>query len=169
MRGVESTPIRFLAITIALVFVGGIVALTNQGDAGSSAQPNATNTASALPTSFARSGIRCPPGPRIAIPKWFPDDLSLPDGAYALDIALPKVSNYNRVALAVPSSLRDFAKHIATRWPKQGWSFTRAEIEFIDAEAQVTNADRSEAAAFVARAVCDDTYIQMYLTYGSVT
>lgn len=115
-----------------------------------------------------RSGIRCPPGPRIVIPGWFPKDLSLPDGAYALDIALPKVGDYQRVALAVPSSMRDFAKHIATRWPEQGWTFTHAEVEFIDAEAQVTKPDRSLAAAFVARAVCEDTYIQLYLTYGSV-
>lgn len=150
------------------MFVGGIVSLSNQGDSGSSAQPTATGSASALPSSFARSGIRCPPGPPIAIPKWFPKDLSLPAGAYALDIALPPVSDYERVALAVPSSMRDFAKHIATRWPEQGWTFTHAEVEFIDAEAQVTKAERTVAAAFVARAVCDDTYVQLYLTYGSV-
>jgi hypothetical protein len=165
---VDSTPIRFLAITIALLFVGGLVALTGRGSGGPSAQPTPTNSASALPTSFARSGIKCPPGPRVAIPKWFPKNLSLPAGAYALDIPLPKVADYDRVALAVPSSMRDFARHVATRWPEQGWTFTHAEVEFIDAEAQVTNESRTLAAAFVARAVCDDRYIQMYLTYGSI-
>lgn len=157
-----------MAIAIALLLVGGVVTLTNRSST-SSALP--TPGRSIRPSSSPFSGrptIRCPPGPRAAIPRWFPKDLSLPAGTYALDIPLPKVSTYNRVALAVPASLRDFVKHIATRWPEQGWTFTHAEVEFVDAEAQVSKSNRSVAAAMIARAVCDGKYVQMYLTYGSI-
>ena len=165
----ESTQTRFLAIAIVLLLVGGIVALSNHSSPSSAAipRPGSTITPSSSPFS-GRRAIRCPPGPKISIPKWFPKDLSLPAGTYALDIPLPAVRSYERVALAVPSSLRDFVKHIATRWPEQGWTFTHAEVEFVDAEAQVTKPSRSVAAAMIGRAVCNGKFVQLYLTYGKV-
>jgi hypothetical protein len=166
---VDTTRIRFLAITIGLLLIGGFVTLSNRSKESASALPRPGVRITPSSSPFAgRPTIKCPPGPRAAIPKWFPKDLSLPAGAYSLNISLPKVTSYNRVALAVPGSLRDFVKHIATRWPEQGWTFTHAEVEFVDAEAQVTKSARSVAAALIARAVCDGKYVQMYLTYGSI-
>ena len=166
---VDTTRIRFLAIAIGLMLIGGFVTLSNRSDESSAVLPKPGAGFSASASPFAgRPTIRCPPGPRAAIPKWFPKDLSLPAGAYALNVALPKVTSYQSVALAVPGSLRDFVKHIATRWPEQGWTFTHAEVEFVDAEAQATKSARSVAAALIARAVCDGKYVQMFLTYGSV-
>ncbi|MFY9587405.1 MAG: hypothetical protein WAT66_08125 [Actinomycetota bacterium] len=165
----DTTRIRFMAIAIGLLLIGGFITLSNRSDKSSAALPTPGTSISPSASPFAgRPQIRCPPGPRAAIPKWFPKDLSLPAGAYALNIPLPKVTTYNRAALAVPSSLRDFVKHIATRWPEQGWTFTHAEVEFVDAEAQVTKSGRSVAAALIARAVCGGKYVQMYLTYGSI-
>jgi hypothetical protein len=166
---VDTTLTRFLSIAIALLLVGGVVAAVNHGNPSSVTlpSPGGTSTPTPLPTA-SRGTIRCPPGPRAAIPKWYPKDLSLPRGTYALDIPLPKVSTYRRVALAVPTSIKDFARHIATRWPAAGWVFTHAEVEFTDAEAQVTKASGDVAAAFVARSICNDSFVQMYLTYGSI-
>jgi len=165
---VDTTRIRFLAIAIGLLLIGGVITLSNRSNT-SAALPTPGVTFSASASPFAgRPAIRCPPGPRAAIPKWFPKDLSLPEGAYALNIPLPKVSSYNRAALAVPGSLRDFVKHIATRWPEEGWTFTHAEVEFVDAEAQVTKTGKGVAAAMIARAVCNEKYVQMYLTYGRI-
>lgn len=166
---VDTTRIRFLAIAIALLLVGAVITLSNRSSKSSAALPTPGTSIRPSSSPFAgRPTIRCPPGPRAPIPKWFPKDLSLPAGAYAIDIPLPTVSNYNRVALAVPVSLRDFVKHIAARWPEQGWTFTHAEVEFVDAEAQVTKSGRKVAAAMIARGVCDGKYVQMYLTYGSI-
>ena len=166
---VDTTRVRFLAIAIGLLLIGGLITLSNRSDESSAALPTPGTNLSPSASPFAgRPTIKCPPGPRAALPKWFPKDLSLPAGAYSLNITLPKVTSYNRVALAVPGSLRDFVTHIATRWPEQGWTFTHAEVEFVDAEAQVTKSARSVAAALIARAVCDGKYVQMYLTYGSI-
>jgi len=144
------------------------VAISNHSDDSVALPtPGASISPSSSPLA-GRSAIRCPPGPRMPIPKWFPKDLTLPAGSYALDLPLPKVANYNRVALAIHAPLRDFVKHIATKWPGEGWTFTHAEVEFIDAEAQVTKGGRSVAAALIARAVCDNTYVLAYLTYGSI-
>jgi hypothetical protein len=166
---VDTTRIRFLAIAIGLLLVSGFITAANRSNKSAAALPTPGVTFSASASPFAgRSTIRCPPGPRAAIPTWFPKDLSLPAGAYALNIPLPKVTSYNRVALAVPGSLRDFVKHIATRWPEEGWTFTHAEVEFVDAEAQVTKTGKGYAAAMIARAVCNEKYVQMYLTYGRI-
>jgi hypothetical protein len=167
IRRVNSTAPRFLGIAIALLLVGGAVAIANHGsDASGRPRPRASTGLTVLPSP--RGGITCPPGPRIAIPASYPKDLGLPAGTYALDVPLPKIAEYSRVALAVPTSLRDFARHIATVWPKNGWVFTHAEVEFIDAEAQVSKASEGLAAAFVSRSVCDDTFVQLYMTYGKV-
>ena len=158
-----------MAIAIGLLLIGGVVTLSNRSDESAASVPPPGGSFRPSASPFAgRPAIRCPPGPRAAIPAWFPKDLSFPEGTYALNVSLQKVTKYKSVALAVPLSLRDFVKHIATRWPEQGWTFTHAEVEFIDAEAQVSKSSRSVAAALVAREVCDRKYVQMFLTYGSI-
>jgi hypothetical protein len=77
----------------------------------------------------------------IATPAWYPDDLPLPAGSFALEE--PKAtSGLRRVIFATKGTLRDFVVHALSVWKREGWTLGRGESEPGEAEDNFLKGER---------------------------
>jgi hypothetical protein len=163
----ESTFRRLIAVSIALLLLGGIIALNDHGksEQGSSPRPRPTTT-QRLGT-IAPAGCQELPGTGKT-PSWYPKDLPLPKGSYPADVKLPTASGYPRAIFAVHGTLRDFIIFVLTEWRKTGWTLGRGEAEAGEAEDNFFKAGTDVRGAFVARTdYCDAAWTWVYIVMGS--
>ncbi|MGH2829825.1 MAG: hypothetical protein ACRDJM_05025, partial [Actinomycetota bacterium] len=120
-------------------------------------RPNAT----AAPT---LSGNCLQRGRPIKTPSWYPADLPMPPGSYA--IQEPKAERgLRRVVFASKGDLRAFVVHALKEWKARGWSLGKGESEPGEAEDNFLKDDRY--GVFRARSVfCEQdwTWVLIVLT-----
>lgn len=129
-----NTRARFAAIAFVLLTGGSIAFVASRGERPGSptAMPTAPQTV---------SGNCLQRQPKIDSPSWYPDDLPMPDGSYAIDVP-PASSGLRRVVFSATGTLRDFVKHALEVWPKQGWSLGVGESEPGEAEDNFLKGER---------------------------
>lgn len=100
----------------------------------------------------------------LAIPKWVPKDLPLPEDTYGMD-RLEPLAGYERALLVVPTTLDDLTAFILERWPEEDWVLGTGDAEPGEIEDQF---QRGKAVgAFKAQSVfCDPGFVIMYLIYA---
>ena len=148
MRPPMNSRARFAVIAVALAAGGAIAFAASRGDDaanGSSApSPPPTLTQNCLQTQ-----------PEIAMPSWYPDDLPMPDGSYAIDVP-PASGGLRRVVFSATGTLRDFVRHALEEWPKDGWTLGVGESEPGEAEDNFLKGERY--GIFRARSImCDQS------------
>ncbi|HVL90872.1 MAG TPA: hypothetical protein VM841_11635 [Actinomycetota bacterium] len=150
-----SSRARFAAIALLLVIGGAVAFAASRGGDGRPA---------AVPSTPATLTGNClQPQPEIARPGWYPDDLPMPEGSYAIDVP-PAAGGLRRVVFSVSGDLTDFVRHALGVWPKHGWSLGVGESEPGEAEDNFLKGERY--GIFRARSImCDQsrTWVLMVL------
>jgi hypothetical protein len=100
---------------------------------------------------------------KLALPKWLPDDLPLPEGTYTQE-RLQQLEGYRRVILVVPVTLDELTRHVLNAWPRAGWHLGAGDSEPGEIEDQFSKTPAF--GAFRARGViCDPGYSLMYIIF----
>jgi len=160
----DTTLQRLHAVVIALLIVGGIVALNDHGASSPGASPSPTTT-DRLGT-ITPTGCEALPG-KGKTPSWYPDDLPLPPGSYASDVKLPATAGFPRAIFAAKGSLKDFVLYVLSEWRKLGWTLGRGEAEAGEAEDNFFKTGTDTRGAFVARTTfCDAGWTWVYIVIG---
>lgn len=101
-------------------------------------KPQSSGSPNAQPTLTAN----CLKGDKkVATPSWYPSDLPMPKGSYAIDVP-EAAGGLRRVVFAARGSLREFVGHALGEWKKQGWTLGRGESEPGEAEDNFLKGDR---------------------------
>ena len=98
-------------------------------------------------------------------PSWFPGDLPLPDGSYAVAELAGTPPAFHKGVWAVKASLRDFVQHVALgEWKARGWNLGRGDAEAGEADDDFRRG--TQAGTFRARSVyCDAGWTELVVTF----
>jgi hypothetical protein len=163
----ESTFQRLIAVSIALLLMGSIIALNDHGKSKGGASPTPAPTTTQKLGTIAPAGCLPLPG-KTKYPSWYPKDLPLPEGSYPADVKLPAARGYPRAIFAVRATLKDFIIFVLGEWRKTGWTLGRGEAEAGEAEDNFFKAGTDVRGAFVARTdYCDAGWVSVYIVMGS--
>lgn len=125
---------RFTVVAIILA-IGGAVGFAASRGGDDRNPPAPPDTAPTLSGNCLRTQ------PEIAQPDWYPDDLPMPDGSYAIDV--PESSaGLKRVVFSATGTLSDFVRHALEVWPDHGWSLGVGEAEPGEAEDNFLKGER---------------------------
>ncbi|GAC1416711.1 MAG: hypothetical protein NVSMB57_12010 [Actinomycetota bacterium] len=116
---------RNLAVVAALLAVVAVVATVVS-------QKRPALTPQAVRTSSTQGPCITPKQP-VKTPSWYPAELPMPAGSFAMEIPPPQ-GGLLRVIFAAKGSLRDFVIYALTTWKQQGWTMGRGEAEPGEAE-----------------------------------
>ena len=180
--------VRFRFPTLAAV----AMTLPLLSSCSSDSKPAASTQASssAAPRTTAARTSACKPVPAKAEqPDWFPADLPLPAGSFAVadtqspttltdsdatttvpdsDAASGTVSETHRGFFAVKGTIDDFLRFARTDWAAKGWSLGRGDQEAGEADDGFRKGDFG--GSFRIRDVyCDATMTELLITYGKGT
>ena len=152
-----------LALALGLAAAGCPACSGDRGRSLSSAKkaPTATTTAGNL-SAFGP----CQPLPAEGTtPAWFPADLPLPDGSYAVGELAGAPPGFHKGVWAVKARLSDFVKRVALGdWRARGWRLGRGDSESGEADDDFRRG--AEAGTFRARSVyCDAGWTELVVTF----
>src|SRR5438477_4420159 len=161
---------RAVVAAVAVVALGALAAVGTAGCSRGSGVRSATSASQTRATTASSgAGSRfgpCQPLPQPgAPPAWFPDDLPLPAGSYAVGEIAGAPATFHKGVWAANASLRDFVRHVALgQWEARGWRLGRGDAEAGEAE---DDFHRGKAAGtFRARAVyCNTAWTELVVTF----
>ena len=155
--------------TAALALALGVAATAGaacSGDGGRSlSSAKKALTATSAPGNQSAFGACQPLPSQGTTPAWFPADLPLPDGSYAVGELAGAAPEFHKGAWAVKASLSDFVQHVALGdWRARGWRLGRGDAETGEADDDFRRG--AEAGTFRARAVyCDRGWTELVVTF----
>ncbi|MCA1834768.1 MAG: hypothetical protein ABR548_09465 [Actinomycetota bacterium] len=148
-----NSPKRFLIVAAVLLAIGGI-ALVASRSGTQKPSPSSTmplTSATGVPT---RNCL--PVGKRVKTPSFYPSDLPLPKGSFAVEVP-PAQGSTHRVVFNIQGDLRTFVRFVIAEWPKKGWALGRGEAEPGEAEDQFSHTATGRFGAFKAQSTLCDT------------
>jgi len=165
----ESSGSRLLAIAIALLLVGGIVAaqdrLSPKPVVVGTSNPNATGRLGTL----APGGCLPLPGAGRT-PSWYPADLPLPSGSYPADTKLATTKGYPSAIFVAKGTLHDFVVFVLSEWRKDGWALGHGDAEAAEAEDSFFKPGTTTRGAFIARQdFCEQGWTWVYVVMGQAS
>ena len=137
---------------------------SNRADAKPGRTSAAPTVSAAVPTGVDNGIPECKKPKEVDFPEWIPDDLPLPEGAYAYKNLAP-LGGYKRALFVLEQGTRQFIKLVLREWPKAGYVLGRGDAE----PGEVEDDFRKPPAvgAFKANDVyCDPGYTVMYLIWA---
>lgn len=124
--------IALVASVLAIAVIAAVSVLQNEPQQPKASQPidKPTLTENCLK-----------PTKPIALPKWYPSDLPMPNGSFPMEEP-SATKGLRRVIFAAKGSLRDFVVHALSVWKQQGWTLGKGESEPGEAEDNFLKGER---------------------------
>lgn len=149
---------RFLVVALVLIVGGGAAFVASRGDGARPTRPQRPPQA----------GNCLEDPPEIETPAWYPDDLPMPTGSYAIK-EHEEEGGLRKVSFSTAGNLQVFVRHALEEWPKHGWTLGVGESEPGEAEDNFLKGERY--GVFQARSIMcapDRTWVLMVVNDPAV-